>query len=240
MKKLILSLTIASIALGSFAQSCSPDATITNPGTYPNQLPAGTSGAYYEEVVQFNIPADTNVQFSGTTVNAVIDSIKVTSLMGLPPGLNYGCNPSTCALPGGKTSCGVIYGDIDGSASGTYNFVVPIIIYARIGGAFPLQQPDTLFYLSMDVNAPNSAKTIVPNTLMAYPNPAGNTLHVTLAHSAAESTIKVYDGQGKEIELPFTTQYNRIDLQTETLSKGIYYGVVQDGANTHRFKFVKS
>lgn len=240
MKKLILSLTFASFTIGAMAQSCTPDATITDPGTYPNQLPAGTSGAYYEEVVQFNIPADTNVDFNGTTVNAIIDSVKVLSLMGLPSSLSYGCNPVSCGLPGGKTSCGIIYGNIDDTASGTYNLVVPIIIYARVGGAFPIQQPDTLFYLSMDVNKPNSTKSIIPNVLMAYPNPAGNTLHVSLAHSAAAAKILVYDGQGKAIDLPYSIQYNRIDVQTETLSEGIYYGVVQDGTTIHRFHFIKN
>jgi len=240
MKKLILSLSFTGFAIYAMAQSCTPDATITNPGTYPTSLPDGTAGDYYEESVQFRIPADTNVDFNGNIVNAIIDSIKVLGVQNLPSGVTYACNPASCGLPGGKTSCGVLYGTIDASAQGTYTFLIPIIIYARIGGAFPLQQPDTLYGLSMNVNMPNSTQRIIDNKLMVYPNPAQGSLNIAMAFHAGQAEVHVFDRQGKEISLAMMKQDNVVELNTSTLAAGIYYGSVTKGSEVYRFHFIKN
>lgn len=240
MKKLILSLTFASFALGSFAQSCTPDQTITSPGTYPDILPDGTAGEYYEESVQFRIPADTNVDFNGTTVNAVIDSIKVIDVQNLPSGITYACNPSSCALPGGKTSCGVLYGTIGASEQGTFTFVIPVIIYARVGGAFPLQQPDTIYGLSMNVNTPNSTTRIMDEKLLVYPNPAQGNLNIALTFHAGQAEVQVFDRQGKEIVLEEQKIDNVIELNTKQLTPGIYFGQVRRGNEVYHFHFIKN
>lgn len=240
MKKIILNLSLLGIAMNAMAQSCVPDTSIKNPGTYPNQLPVGNAGQYYQETVQFNIPADTSVDFNGTPVTANIDSIKVLAVNGLPTGLTYACNPVSCALPGGKTSCGVVYGTIDPSESGTYPFVIPVRIYARIGGTFPYQQPDTIYSLSMDVNAFTGETRIIQNTVSAYPNPAGNELFIALPFSAYSAELKVFDSQGKRIELPMEREYNRLTLNTASLVPGIYFGEVNDGKQVYRFHFVRN
>lgn len=240
MKKIILNLSLLAMSFAAYAQTCTPDNTITEPGTYPSQLPVGTAGQNYQETVQFNIPADTSVDFNGTQVTAIIDSIKVLSVMGLPAGLSYTCNPVSCGLPGGKTSCGLIYGTIDAAASGTYPFVVPIRIYTRIGGNIPYQQPDTIYSLSMDVNATTGEKTILQNTLMAYPNPAGNQLIVALPVSANGTEIRLFDGQGKHLEVSFENEYNRITVNTSELASGMYYGEVSNGNKVYRFHFIKN
>lgn len=240
MKKLILSLSFACLAYGAMAQSCTPDQTITSPGTYPDILPDGTAGSYYEESVQFRIPADTNVDFNGTTVNAVIDSIKVVDVKNLPAGVSYACNPSSCALPGGKTSCGVLYGTIDGSAQGTYTFVIPVIIYARVGGAFPLQQPDTIYGLSMNVNTPNSTIRIMDEKLVVYPNPAQGNMNIALTFHAGQAEVHVFDRQGKAVNIEMEKADNVVSINTATLPAGIYYGRVQRGNEIYRFHFIKN
>jgi hypothetical protein len=239
MKKIILNLSLLGFALNGFAQSCVPDTSIKQPGTYPSQLPTGNAGQYYEESVQFNIPADTSVDFQGNTVTAVIDSIKVLAVNGLPAGLTYGCNPKSCGLPGGKTSCGVVFGTIDPGASGTYPFVIPVRIYARINGTFPYQQPDTIYSLSMDVNTFNGVLPVIQKDLLAYPNPAGNELFIALPFSAHSAELKVFDCQGKSIELPLEREYNKLTLNTVSLAPGMYYGEVNDGKKVYRFHFVR-
>ncbi|MHB1276806.1 MAG: T9SS type A sorting domain-containing protein [Bacteroidia bacterium] len=240
MKKIILNLSVLGFALNATAQSCVPDTTIKQPGHYPDQLPVGNAGQYYQETVQFNVPGDTSVQFGQSTVTANIDSIKVLAVKGLPAGLNYACNPLSCALPGGKTSCGVVFGTIDPGESGTYPFVIPVRIYAKISGTIPYQQPDTIYSLSMDVNAFTGEMRVVQNGLLAYPNPAGNELFIALPFSAHSAELKVFDSQGKGIELPLDREYNRMTLNTSSLSSGLYYGEVNDGKKVYRFHFVRN
>lgn len=240
MKKIILNLSLLGFVVNGYAQSCVRDNTITEPGTYPSQLPVGNAGQYYEETVQFNIPADTSVDFQGNTVTAIIDSIKVLAVNGLPAGLTYGCNPVSCGLPGGQTSCGVVFGTIDPGESGTYPFVIPVRIYARINGAFPYQQPDTIFSLSMDVNAFTGEKRIIQDQLIAYPNPAGNELFIALPFSALSAELKVFDSQGKNIELPVDKELNRMTLNTRSLAPGMYFGEVNDGKKVYRFHFIRN
>ncbi|HCS19438.1 MAG TPA: hypothetical protein DIW47_02555 [Bacteroidetes bacterium] len=239
MKKIILNLSLLGFALNVTAQSCVPDTTITQPGHYPDQLPVGNAGQYYQETVQFNVPADTSVDFNGNQVTANIDSIKVLAVNGLPAGINYTCNPVSCALPGGKTSCGLLYGTIDSTESGHFPFVIPVRIYARIGGTFPYQQPDTIYSLSMDVNVYTGQKRILQNALSAYPNPAGNELFIALPFSAYNAELSVFDRQGKRIELPREREYNLLTLNTLSLAPGMYYGEVSDGKQVYRFHFIR-
>ncbi|MDX5320254.1 MAG: T9SS type A sorting domain-containing protein [Bacteroidota bacterium] len=240
MKKILLLSLLGILSASVNAQNCTPDATITSPGTYPSILPAGTAGQYYEEVVQFNIPADTQVVLNNAQVTAVIDSIKVRDLQGLPTGLSYGCTPQTCALPGGQTSCGIIYGTIDASISGNYPFIIPVIIYVRIGGAIPFQQPDTIYNLSMEVNAATSSVKVVENALIVYQNPANDRVNVALPYHADNAVLTIYDRQGKKIEIEQVRNYNRIELNTEVLSAGWYVGELRHGNEIHRFHFIRN
>ncbi|MBI1222950.1 MAG: T9SS type A sorting domain-containing protein [Bacteroidetes bacterium] len=240
MKKILLALIILGFQMSLAAQSCTPDSTITAPGTYPKHLPDGIAGTHYQQTVQFRIASDTQVTFSGSTVTAHIDSIKVLDVFGLPGGISYSCTPASCALPGGKTSCGLIYGDIDANASGTYPFTIPIRIYVHIGGTFPYQQPDTLYNISMNVNAAAGIDEMVQHELLVYPNPATSDLNVALTFHAGQAEIEVFDRQGKRLNLESHYENNIIHLNTSDLPAGIYMGQVQHGSETYRFRFVRN
>lgn len=69
-----------------FAQcaGCNIDSSYTSPGIYPNPLPDGTQGQPYNQDVTFVMFTDT----SGLSVNY----FKITSVTGLPFGLNWECN----------------------------------------------------------------------------------------------------------------------------------------------------
>lgn len=240
MKKILLTLSFAFVSAGLMAQSCTPDASITVSGTYPDMLPDGDAGQYYEEVVQFRIPADTNVDFNGNMVNAIIDSIKVIDVQNMPSGLSYACSPNTCALPGGQTSCGVMYGTIGASEQGTYVFQIPVVIYVRIGGAFPYQQPDTIYGLSMNVNSPTSSTKIFEEQLLVYPNPSVNKLNVALTFHAGQAEVSLFDRQGKKVEVDINRHDNILELNTSLLAPGMYYGTVKRGDSVYRFHFIRN
>jgi len=101
---LILSVIFLTGILTNSNAQCVPDLTITDPGIYPDSatgLPSGVVGTPYSEVIQAKV-------FTDTTLNGlpvVISNITITSVSGLPPGLTYSCNPSTCIFPGGSNGC---------------------------------------------------------------------------------------------------------------------------------------
>lgn len=240
MKKILLLAIGAFVFASGNAQTCTPDQNITQSGYYPSTLPDGQAAIYYEEVVQFNIPADTDVYYQGGTVNATIDSIKVISVNGLPAGLNYHCNPSSCALPGGQTSCGVIFGTPDQQASGNYPFIIPVTIYAKVGGVYPVSQKDTIFNLSMNVDAYNSVNIVEETKVQVFPRPAFNTVNFVFPESLNGMDLKFVDMNGKAVEVNYTMADNQVQADISGLKSGIYFGMAQKGNNLYRFRFVKN
>ncbi len=239
MKKIILLGFAFVFGTAAFAQTCIRDASITSPGTYPSSLPKGQGGLYYEQVIQFRIPADTSVDFNGQTVQATVDSIKVKSVLGLPGGLNYNCNPASCALPGGETSCGVIYGTIANNAAGNYPFVIPIAVYGKIGGSFPLVQNDTIFNLSMDVDPYNSVVR-QESEVKVYPNPSSNQVSMVFPESINEVELKVVDAGGKEVQLQYSYILNRVETDLSALPTGVYFATAIRGNNIYHFRLVRN
>lgn len=221
------------------AQSCAPDTTITESGTYPSALPNGQAGLYYEQVAQFRIPADTNVSFNNQNVQATIDSVKVKAVLGMPSGLSYNCNPGSCALPGGKTSCGVIFGTIAGNAQGTYPFVIPVTIYGKVGGAFPVSQNDTIYNLTMDVDPYNSVIR-QEHEVKVFPNPSSSQVSMVFPESINEVSLKVVDANGKEVQLQYSYNMNRVETDLSALPIGVYFATAVRGNNVYHFRLVRN
>jgi hypothetical protein len=241
MKKTFLLFFICLSAHTLKAQNCNPDMNITEPGYYPESLPPGTAGESYNEIIQLHIPADTAINFMGTDVTAIIDSIIITSVQGLPEGLSYACNKSSCSLPGGETSCASVYGTIAADAGGIYPFVIPVRIYTRINGSFPFQQNDTIFRLGMEVNNVMSIKNSAggKEVLAVYPNPASETVNIAFTQSASSLEISIRDIHGKAVSIPLEKELNILKLDTRTLSPGIYYGTAGNGRHTYHFRFIR-
>jgi len=239
MKKLVYTLFLLAACSFSQAQNCTPDQNLTDPGSYPSKLPPGTAGSYYEETVQFVIPADTQIIYNGVMVQATIDSIKVINVEGLPNNLGYVCNPSSCVLPGGQTSCGVMYGTIDSSESGTYPLLIPITVYGRVGGSFPVQQKDTLKSLSMSVLGPNAVNEVSFKKAYVYPNPAPRQARILLPESAENMTIKLVNAAGKEMTIEANISGNEISIATQYWPKGVYIGTISSANSIYRFQIIR-
>ncbi len=105
MKKLLfILLCLPIVGLGQ----CVPDSQYTSEGIHPNTT-VGFADAYvgqnYNQVVTLIVPTDTFV--SGFLIT--IDSINLTSFVGLAANFTYDCNPTTCSFLGGNTGCVLIY-----------------------------------------------------------------------------------------------------------------------------------
>jgi hypothetical protein len=175
MKNALFFLLFSVISLGANAQ-CVPDPAQTSPGIYPDSA-TGFSNAcvdiYYEQLITNVVPADTNIFVFGIPVTTSIDSIVIDSVAGIPPGMNFECNPLGCSFIGGETGCATITGIC--SFSGDY----PLVFYlsAYVGGVTS-PNPFVVDYYSISVGIDlclGSTPTMEPSAFKLSPNPTGTT-----------------------------------------------------------------
>ena len=127
MKKIILSILITCFSWASYSQ-CTPlpyQDSLYNiwPDTIQN-LPVVTQGVPYYTVLTIKTPStliEASAGDSSLTVidtlgtqyyigDWVVDSMELISLTGLPNGLSYGCDISSCMLPGDYLTCAYLQG----------------------------------------------------------------------------------------------------------------------------------
>lgn len=139
MRKILL-LSFALFAVNQLtAQVCVPDTQYTEVGIYPAQMPDGTVGQYYSEVLQFVLPTDTmGYQFTNFQILSV----------SLPVGLQWecsnafnGCNYNPQVSVNG---CGLVFGTP--LLAGSYLVDVNVIADLTItqGVPFSFQLPLTI------------------------------------------------------------------------------------------------
>lgn len=137
-------LTFAAISICSFAVSqcadCLPTADCTSddgfPTICPESLPAATTGEFYEETITFFMPED--VVDPGSGVSASLNSVTVTSITGVPLGLEVVLDESDAVYEpsNGQTSgCANICGAP--VLVGVYDMVISI---SAVASAFGIEQ----------------------------------------------------------------------------------------------------
>jgi len=136
MKKTLLTLTLTIVTIFASAQ-CIPDPQYVGGGIYPDTI-TGVADAYvgqpYDQLMTIITPSDTDLVISGISLNATIDNIDLTNVIGLPPNFTYDCNPTSCSFPGGSTDCANIYSTINPTISdiGLYPVTFECIAYVTI------------------------------------------------------------------------------------------------------------
>jgi hypothetical protein len=81
-----------------------------------------------------------------------------------------------------------------------------------------------------------------PDRVLAYPNPANDKLYIDFPNTSG-TVIKVYgyDAEGKRVNIPFLSGNGRVELDTESLSHGLYQVFVETRqGELHRTSFVKN
>ncbi|MEQ9186598.1 MAG: T9SS type A sorting domain-containing protein [Cryomorphaceae bacterium] len=104
----VIAIFLLVISVGNMRAQCIPDSS-TNALFSPNfstGLPDGRVGMEYYTVMTLNVPPDTTY----LTLTAVIDSMVLTEVTGLPPGFSYECNPPSCGFAGGSSGCIAVLG----------------------------------------------------------------------------------------------------------------------------------
>lgn len=152
----IIILFLLTLNLGGFAQ-CTPDPIYTTagiPGVWPDTITgvaSGTVGSAYSQNFTIIVPADTSVTLPAPvgTVTATINSATITGISGLPTGLSYACDISTCIWPGNTNGCFVISGTPAQAGNFTFTISVVINVDAPFIGATDLPSLDLNYSLTI-------------------------------------------------------------------------------------------
>ncbi|MEE2953564.1 MAG: T9SS type A sorting domain-containing protein [Bacteroidota bacterium] len=161
MKRLLLTILIASISLASYSQ-CTPlpyQDSLYNiwPDTIQN-LPIVTQGSPYATTLTIKTPTTLIEAADGDSSQTVIDSVifgftineyighwpvdsmELISLTGLPNGLTYGCDISSCMLPGDFLTCAFLTGTTNDPV-GVYPIDILVNVYTHGDIQIPLLGP---------------------------------------------------------------------------------------------------
>ncbi len=154
MKKTLLALVaLFSISVLSYGQTCTPDPLYMDStfGAWPDTIEnfvSGQVGVPYVQILDFKLPNDAG-EIDPTYSGVPVDSAVLTDVTGLPPGLTYTCNVSSCTWYGGQQGCA----SLDGTptTAGTYDIVIELDGWVTVFWS-PVSQPVTFTGYKIDVS----------------------------------------------------------------------------------------
>ncbi len=237
MKKIFLLAVVCFTLEQGFAQ-CIPDVSIVDSGIYPDSatgLPHAYVGVAYSADIQVRVPVDT-IYFG---LPAIIDSINVINVTGMPAGFTYSCTPSRCSFPGGSNGCMLLQSSNPAlNLVGVHPIVVEMTVYGRIFGT-PQNIPSTNDNYAIVIENNVAVISPVVNTFSVgqnVPNPSKNLTEIPLTMvNSGYVNIKITDLIGKVVYTSkvFLQKGNsNIPLNTSIFNKGLYIYTITNGINT--------
>jgi hypothetical protein len=266
MKNLHLALFILIISgawATASAQVCTPDSTYqdSTAGVYPKPLseenPDGGINvpACIGEDYEFNLTVvvpDT-VVFGG--IPLVIRRIRLRTnnpVQGLPNGINFACEPSTCDMPANTLGCIVLNGIADESNEPKDYPLVILVDLVTSFAVIPTQFPNTALapgeYLITVKSADDpeclaSIKKSPQKTapVQIAPNPGSDNLMVYLPLGfSGQGEIHLLDQNGRIVYREVTNRLEGIwELPTATLPAGFYTVFLKGDRQLYQAKYVK-
>lgn len=234
MSRPILSFVLACLGVSASAQ-CTPNQLYADsvygvwPDTTENFMP-GMVDVYYSDTLNLLVPSDATLVSDLVPAGTVIDSIQVTSVSGLPPGLTVTCNSQTgaaCSYLPNMVGCGLISGTP--TTAGTYNVTVNVLAFVSFFG-FPASQEQAFPGYEI-VIAPNSvgiADHVVSGLgeVSASPNPFEQRTNIRFTLSRAASVkLKVFNMLGEEVwnkRMDGKAGLNSVPFEPVSLQDGVY------------------
>lgn len=254
MKKLILSLIIATLMITNSTAQCTPDPSIpglivppagsrfdTANGTPYVVLPHGYVGQNYHEVLYFKIPTDT-MAFS---VKATINHVKLESVVNTPSGMSLTCNPANCKFPGGSSGCA----SMDGVPQVVDSVEIEIAIeYSVTISGLPTPIKDTLggYYFVTKGSQPVGLEEVSESksTPRLYPNPANDRLFIEYqGQAAASAEVTLTNILGRTVatrSFEVMSGSNTFSFDVQSFSPGVYMYSIQENHKTFTGRFTIS
>lgn len=225
-KKILTLVFIAFLTNSAFGQSCTPDISINTHGYYPDKLDTAQETVAYNMTMQVYSKRDTMVDnpLGGGKVNATIDSIIITSVLGLPPGLAFICNPSNCRFVSLKTHCINIYGTPPQGSSMYYPLDIKATAKVTVGGSYKttVNESITDFGIFVKDDHISSVETVNNNSMAVYPNPASACFNM-YNKRAVEGVVRIYSSTGTLVLEQIVLPNEEIKIGTISWPMSVYY-----------------
>lgn len=241
MKKLLLMVAVAVFGAANLNAQCTPNPAYTNTGIFPDSatnFALACVNVPYQQVITNVVPADTSTTIFGQPVTLSLDSVRIESFSGLPPGTTLQCNVSNCSFPGGQSNCAVISGTP--TTPGTYNIIFNLKAYIGGGGAATARSFTLNYYkIIVQSNCTASIITTAQPSFTMLPNPANN--QVTIGGLDNDNSIKnisLVNAEGKLIA-NYAVTGDSLEINTAHLTTGLYFVNIHQENGTQTMKLIK-
>jgi len=237
------------VIIGAAAMAqCTPDPLYTDSvyGVWPDtteNFPPGVLNVFYSDTLNILVPTDAGLvdpDFDGVN----IDSVALTGIDNLPPGLSVVCNSQTgaaCTYLSSQLGCGLIEGIP--TAAGVYDMTINVIAYA-FGGFVQVEQPFAGYRITIseDNSGIAAVTSVMPLDVRAVPNPAvGTTNFLFGLPRAAKAQVQVFNLVGEKLwdrTLSGRQGLNTVPFDANELESGVYLYTVEAGGHTFTSRLV--
>jgi len=274
MKKILLLSVIVVFLFGKVNAQCVPDFIFTSlaiPGVYPPsaQIPNlplplgiadGSVGISYAQILTLVVLEDTTMDIAPLLDPTIVTAMNVAGIStvmsldvnhvvfdvnGLPNGLSYTCDQSSCQYSSGVDGCMLI----DGTPTQGGTFLVPVNMTVNV--QIPtISDPifGTTIFTGMAIDLPSFAAVeydlfVLGATAInevgnysskVFPNPTSNQAILSLI---SFSDVVVYNILGKEILIANNVKGDLL-LSKNDIGKGVFYISVQSKSKTETIKLI--
>ena len=235
MKKLLLLFSLLFAFTFTQAQECEPDLSFqdSTAGVYPIPNEIVCNNQSFELVL--TVVVTETIELFGSTFD--LDSIRVVNISGLPNGISFACNPSSCLFVSNSIGCAIASGTPN-DALGEYPLSIDVEVFINGGSVpieagFPLPTDTNVYALTLvEENDPNCLQNPTNDWLRsqvsfeAMPNPTNGLTTIELtSRLTGDMTFSISNMMGQQV---FTNAIqvfegeNRFDVDATDFANGIY------------------
>ena len=240
MKKLLLTLTLA-FAFFCVKAQCTADPQYTVVGIYPDSttgLPDAIVGQSYDEIITIISPIDTSTVIFGTNIPVTVQTIELTSVIGLPSSFTYDCENSNCVFLGGSTSCAILSSPGPTLAEVGYHQIIMNTTTTVDAGLFGIQTQDDIidYYFINVTNATSVINQFSDFTFELkdiFPNPVNSNAKIQfISGNSNDIVFTVFNYLGEKIEernIAANRGVNNIEISASDYANGMYLYSINNG-----------
>jgi hypothetical protein len=216
-------LIVLLLVLTKAYSQCSPDLTLTTPGTFPAVLTNACVNAPYTDTATIVFKED-SVLFGFTLL---MDSMIITNVIGLPAGLNYSCGNGSCAYisqpPELTYGCLLIQGTPTTITTSGYNFQIVVEYWVTIPFIGGYSFTDTSA-VGLNINNCAGIESVTDPAISIYPNPAHDQLLIQIGEGilSSDCIMQMYNSTGQLVRTTKLTALSSI-IQLNDLNEGMYF-----------------
>lgn len=254
MKKLLLFVSIAMLTTITASAQCTPGANFGD-STYGvwcdctdvvegmdtmTYFPNGTVGVPYSEDMNFKVPATVTPEIDLTYAGSPINYFDVTGVTGLPPGITYGCNTSSCNYLGGDNGCANLIGIP--TTAGVYNVGIEVTGNITItAGGFPIPFNQDIVFdgYRIVIDAVAGVSEIITPNFLVYPNPAVDAVTLIGMNGVEVQSINVVNTSGAVVRSIHDVNNENVTIDVNNMEEGIYFIHVETASSKEVIRFMK-